>query len=593
MYFHPVKKSISLVILYSVIIVGIFVLQFRNESVISKNFGSLRISLAQTQDKAGNTSLKNSVQVSFKGISFTADEVFPAILTKKIIDKNNKEQTVTEHLVLESYDQPTPLSVIFNFNGGSSLTFTASDETPNANLSVFSTMPKDATSITLNFKPTSGYSVTDKTLARQIFSSKNNMYAFTASKITDEEIILTNKTPFATFSIYDPSTVFSFATVDSTSPIASKSTYDTCIKTFKEQLISLTNESFKTSSQINESCIVAYVAEMISQGKYAEGLANVPDSFKKGLKRTYLSTPYFGALEAMQPSMKMKYENMREMIELASNITELSQSSLNIFTVEDLADYIYLFGVTDSIKKLLSLPSAILDEMSRKTSDEQEVTLTVAQATGIIRTYLKLSNYKMDLYEYLTPTITKCLSIIEENCTLSDSALIITEKDTPISSLLALETGAVLIEYGNINGTTEHTTTGYAIINTVLTQSTPDLMTISEAYPIIINNKNYPHYVMLYREKNIWTWTMADSVSYTERNNVGSITMHSSVGDIYYQIINNIPAFKDINIYGLSYHSDPRFESYSSSGYVHKANTKTLFLKTKHKSATEVVKFTY
>lgn len=593
MYFHPVKKSISLVILYSVIIVGIFVLQFRNESVISKNFGSLRISLAQTQDKAGNTSLKNSIQVSFKGISFTADEVFPAILTKKIIDENNKEQTVTEHLVLESYDQPTPLSVIFNFNGGSSITFTASDETPNANLSVFSTMPKDATSITLNFKPTSGYSVTDKTLARQIFSSKNNMYAFTASKITDEEIILTNKTPFATFAIYDPSTVFSFATVDSTSPIASKSTYDTCIKSFKEQLISLTNESFKTSSQINESCIVAYVAEMISQGKYAEGLANVPDSFKKGLKRTYLSTPYFGALEAMQPSMKMKYENMREMIELASNITELSQSSLNIFTVEDLADYIYLFGATDSIKKLLSLPSAILDEMSRKTSDEQEVTLTVAQATGIIRTYLKLSNYKMNLYEYLTPTIAKCLSVIEENCTLSDSALIITEKETPISSLLALETGAVLIEYGNINGTTEHSTTGYAIINTVLTQNTPDLMTIAEAYPIIINNKNYPHYVMLYREKNIWTWTMADSVSYTERNNIGSITMHSSVGDIYYQIINNLPAFKDINIYGLSYHSDPRFESYASSGYVHRTNTKTLFLKTKHKSENEVVKFTY
>lgn len=593
MYFHPVKKSISLVILYSVIIVGIFVLQFRNESVISKNFGSLRISLAQTQDKAGNTSLKNSIQVSFKGISFTADEVFPAILTKKIIDENNKERTVTEHLVLESYDQPTPLSVIFNFNGGSSLTFTASDETPNANLSVFSTMPKDATSITLNFKPTSGYSVTDKTLARQIFSSKNNMYAFTASKITDEEIILTNKTPFATFSVYDPSTVFSFAAVDSTSPIASKSTYDTCIKSFREQLISLTNESFKTSSQINESCIVAYVAEMISQGKYAEGLANVPDSFKKGLKRTYLSTPYFGALEAMQPSMKMKYENMREMIELASNITELSQSSLNIFTVEDLADYIYLFGATDSIKKLLSLPSAILDEMSRKTSDEQEVTLTVAQATGIIRTYLKLSNYKMNLYEYLTPTIAKCLSVIEENCTLSDSALIITEKETPISSLLALETGAVLIEYGNINGTTEHSTTGYAIINTVLTQNTPDLMTIAEAYPIIINNKNYPHYVMLYREKNIWTWTMADSVSYTERNNIGSITMHSSVGDIYYQIINNLPAFKDINIYGLSYHSDPRFESYASSGYVHRANTKTLFLKTKHKSENEVVKFTY
>ena len=80
MYRHPFRKSFGLIVLYSIIIIGIFVLQFRNESVVSKNIGLLSISFAQSQNEAGEVSLKNSLQVAFKGISFIADEVNPAQL---------------------------------------------------------------------------------------------------------------------------------------------------------------------------------------------------------------------------------------------------------------------------------------------------------------------------------------------------------------------------------------------------------------------------------------------------------------------------------------------------------------------------------
>ncbi|MBR4373712.1 MAG: hypothetical protein IKP49_05050, partial [Treponema sp.] len=369
--------------MYSFIIVGIFVLQFRNESVISKNFGSLRISLAQTQDKTGATSLKNSLQVSFKGIVFIADEVSPAVLTTKSSNADGSfEKTTTKNLVLESYDQPTPLSVVFNFSDNVTVNFTVSDNSPTATLSVFAKIPSDATQLTMNFKPNSGYSVTDKANSRQIFSSKNLMYAFSAPKLSDELLTLTSKTPFATFATYDPSTIFTFASIDPDSTIALKSTYDRCMKEMKDALVEKTAETFKLgTSQMNETSVVSYVAEMAARDKYAEAIDSVPDSFKKGSKRTYLSAPYFGALEAMQPSMTMKNENMREMIENAANMTELTQNSLNIFTVEDLADYIYIFGGTESVKKMLSLPSAIIGELS-KNSEEENSALTIAQAVG-------------------------------------------------------------------------------------------------------------------------------------------------------------------------------------------------------------------
>jgi hypothetical protein len=43
----------------------------------------------------------------------------------------------------------------------------------------------------------------------------------------------------------------------------------------------------------------------------------------------------------------------------------------------------------------------------------------------------------------------------------------------------------------------------------------------------------------------------------------------------------------------MKFRTDPRFETYNSSGYVYNARTKTLFLKYRHKSETEIVKLIY
>ena len=64
-------------------------------------------------------------------------------------------------------------------------------------------------------------------------------------------------------------------------------------------------------------------------------------------------------------------------------------------------------------------------------------------------------------------------------------------------------------------------------------------------------------------------------------------------GATHYMILNNIEPFKSIEIYGMKFRTDPRFETYNSSGYVYNARTKTLFLKYRHKSETEIVKLIY
>ena len=64
-------------------------------------------------------------------------------------------------------------------------------------------------------------------------------------------------------------------------------------------------------------------------------------------------------------------------------------------------------------------------------------------------------------------------------------------------------------------------------------------------------------------------------------------------GDTHYIIIKGVSPFNSIYIYDMAFRTDPRFESYNSSGYVYKKSTNTLLLKSRHKSEFEKIRLVY
>ncbi len=569
----PVRKTIGLVALYSIIIIGIFVLQFRNESVLSKNTGLLSISLAQSQAEDGTTSLKNTLSVNFKGISFFSDEAHPAYV-------NYSEKTSA--LVLESYEQPTNLSYKFNFSDDTSLTFSISDTTANAELSISASLPKEATGVSLCYKPAAGFSVTEKTRTKLQLNSKNLSYIFTAAQISDEKITLTPRNTLAYYNIYDPTIAFSFASIESDMAISQKSTYDENIRQLKNNLISSVAEAIQNSQSLSEKTYIAYVAELASRGRFAEAVKYVPDSFKRGSQRTYLSAPYFNTLQAMYPSLAMHNDNMSNMISNA-----VSSKSLNIFTAENLAEYINILSDAQKVNNLLSLPQQVLSQ--------EESRPTLAQAAGILNVYVSLSLLHSNSAEILSPVIEKCLEVIQESCVLNDSTLTLHDKENIAPAQLTLETGNALLQLGNFNSSDDYRRAGYALINTVLAGTQQDPNALGNAYPVLVTNPAYPHYAVLQRNgsKTIWAWTCATNIGYTATENSASISVKFTKGESHYAIFSGIPTFTEIEIYGLSYHSDKRFESYNSSGFIYNENTSTLFLKSRQKSESEIVRLTF
>ena len=63
------------------------------------------------------------------------------------------------------------------------------------------------------------------------------------------------------------------------------------------------------------------------------------------------------------------------------------------------------------------------------------------------------------------------------------------------------------------------------------------------------------------------------------------------MGLTHYMIINGVPNFHGkIEIQGQMFRTDPRFETYNSSGYVYQTNSSALLIKSRHKSKMELIR---
>jgi hypothetical protein len=78
---HPIRKFLGLFVLYTVIILGIFALQFRSQSIFSKNFAQLRLTLTQNKDETQNIPYSDTFYIAYKGMTLFSDEENKSVLT--------------------------------------------------------------------------------------------------------------------------------------------------------------------------------------------------------------------------------------------------------------------------------------------------------------------------------------------------------------------------------------------------------------------------------------------------------------------------------------------------------------------------------
>ena len=572
MFAQFIRKSFTLLVIYAVVIIGIFVLQFKNDSIISEKLGSLHVTLLESASEDNNISLKNKFDVKFNGLNISGTEEVPA---QAVI--NGTEQVLS----LKSWKKLSPLSCELNFSNGISVRFSISDEGPKAYLSVESLLPAGVTRLYIPYSFAVGTTTNFREETKIQVANKKNTWELNASKISKDYIILTKSDSIASYSFYDKSRSFSFEDALSMD-FASETNYINTIENLKSNLISAFNQVPADSTTIAEQEAVSYVAAMAEKGNYNEALDAVPQNFKRSALRTFLSAPYFDTLARINEPLQAQLETYGEMIIRASET-----SSFDVFNVRFIADYMSMHPGSESIKKLL-----------KEAASADFTDASVQQATGILSVYDELAEKCPELANILAPAAVKALEKISSSCAADENTITIAEKGTFLSVIQAVQAGDAVLRYGEITKNAAYSAGGRFIICSYLKESSSfDLRTLGELYPSVVhNNRFYPHFEVLSFDggKPVWAWTCAENISY-ENDNQGTITLKIDfpLSYTHYVIISGIEHFQSIYIYDMAFRTDYRFETYNSSGYVYQSDSKSLLLKSRHKSQIEQIRLVY
>ena len=155
-----------------------------------------------------------------------------------------------------------------------------------------------------------------------------------------------------------------------------------------------------------------------------------------------------------------------------------------------------------------------------------------------------------------------------------------------LQKLGILQENKILVQAGNL------------IIYSSLSGADTSIRTIANIYPIMVkSNYFYPHTEILgwYGNTCVWAWTCAKSIFYTqEPANTANIFIDFPLSLTHYIMLNGIPNFHGkIEIQSQMFRTDPRFETYNSSGYVYQNSSRSLFIKSRHKSKMELIRLFY
>lgn len=568
---NPVRKFITLTLLYGIIIFGIFMLQFRNELSVSKSFGTIQLRLsyanAQTADGSASRLLKNSFYAASKAATLYAVDSNPLVL------QTSAKKEIP--LVLQNWEEQDKTSFTLFFSEGVSLHFDGSSD----QLNVSAHLPARALSLTIPYKTTETYSVTDISQSRALIKSKAETRILQAQTLSGEYVQVSAALPEVRLSPYEEVKEFNFAAI-----AGSDKAQEGTLQALAAQARTKLFEDFSSvgSENINEPLVAAYLAECLARGTYHDGIGSVSPSFTDGTKRTYFTAPYFNTLVKMNQTLVMERENISYRIQYS-----LEKNNLDVFELDRLP-FVLLQRPSRETAALLNLPASLAD-----------FSPTVAQAAGILDVYAALHKARAENASLLAPVLSRCVSVLEKSCKPSDSGtLYVEDKDSRISRALTAKIAHALRYYGKTTGDKNTEAGGTCLLSSALENvASLDSRTLADLYPYIAeDNFYYPHIDVIGSENGrpVWAWTVASSIDYVKEDD-GTVVFKTlfPTEETHYMILSGIEQFSSIEIYGLQYRTDPRFETYNSSGYVYNAQTKTLFLKFRHKSPVETVRLFY
>ena len=528
--------------------------------------------MAKAEDAANPDALQNKLEVSYNGLTLHTDD-------QNSIKIIQKDEQVAKNLKLINYEE-SELQYTFNFTEDVNIVVMLTKDDADSPLTIYADVPKDVTDLYIPFNIGFNLKILKEENNRIVLEGKKQNWSISAAEIAKNYLHFTYADNLAHYAIYDETQKFTFDMLTALAS-AEKSAFDNTVSTITSNLIT----SFKASLNDNsftEQSVVAYIAAMAQNGNYKTAIDDIPSDYKKSDTRTYLSAPFLNSLANMNTKLDEAVKESQAAIKNAA-----ASGSFDIFTTQNLAARMCIYPEKADVVAILR--NASLSDLS---------SANIAQISGIMRTYVELKALNNEYASSLQPAMENCVARLTLACTFENDVLTISDNDTFLSVVQAAEAGISLLRYGIIADNDTYIRAGRVIVNSYLAESSSfDLRTLTTLYPLLAyDNTFYPHiqYIHGSGKDIMWSWTCATDIKY-QKDDDGSLilTINFPLEHTHYVILKGIPAFEQIFIYDMAFRTDPRFETYNSSGYVYKSDSKTLLLKSRHKSENEDIRMSY
>jgi len=597
---HKSSRIVALIALYILIIFGIFVIQFTVGKTFSYTIGSISVSGRHEVDKQGNTVPLLPLHIVSNGLNFYITEQNPIITETK--DGKKLPVKVTSYIQAED-------SFTVECSGGVSITFTAYLSGGHDSLKINVKMPAEVTSIYFPWKLSQTARLEREDNRIFLRYGKNRYifkggYGFENSNEEETEqphLVLSSDKPAAFYETYIQSQSLAFESIPN-NHLASDEIYNETKKSFRDKaLIYLENTIFSRSC--TEEAVTAYVAETASRNQYQKAIKTAEQISLPKEKKTYKSCTFFDNLIQNERGLAL-YDN--EKLKIIS--ADISQRNISVFENKKLIEYL-----VDHSKKNL-IPA--LQKIAETLTDEE---LNAHTAAGILEAALDYPLYFPNTKNVFMENAERCEKILKDSFFSIDEGLFISSDAKHIDTKKTLDAAEILIRYGkeypekrtwkfvgqmlyssilqysgesaslpayfDIQGNAE-TKLGLMANDTII-------LNADKLYrAAVTDNQVFPHKesLSLQAEHGIWAWSSANAINIIQNTaKIFSFRVDFKQGETHYLIIRGIRPFYRIQIHGIDFRSDQRFEIYNSSGYVYNERTGTLLLKLKHKKDNEEI----
>lgn len=601
---HIVSRVVAYTVLYCSVIFGIFVLQFTKGQTFSLTLGSMTVTGRQERSEAGKITPLLPLHVVSNGLDLYISEQNPVYA----VDAAD----AISSLHIEAYQfYETEARFSVHCSDDVVISFFSEKRGDVDSLMVEAMLPEGIKRVLLPWKITQNAGI-ERADGKIFVRSGKKQYTFTgsfgfdtdgentAAQLEEPHLVLAKTQPIASYKTYLPLEELDITTIPSMVQ-ASAESYTAALNTFSSAVIHAGTQAL-SAKQITEKTLTAYIAEMGQRGKFAGAMEAAPAQTLARNVRTYLSNPFYNNIQETHVGLAADDTKKRELY--AALITD---NSLEIFEQDGLIPFLTDRGSRRNIESLFRLIGKL-----------DAAQLDARQAAGVLAVWLDCTHYYPEqkaLFEDLLPL---CEKKITESLLLINEGLYLSNNGTYIDSAASLTSAQILMRYGAVQSSVWQsvarmlitsllrysgesaglpigfTITGSKSTQLEITADDSGMLDAGTLYPLLKpDNSWYPHAqsLALQAEAGIWAWTCAQSIEVLENTSKTLVLrIRFPEGQSHYLTLHGIRSFYRIEMYGIPFRSDARFEMYNSSGYAYNAGSKILYLKMRHKSEYETIR---